>query len=250
MLAQRLSLQVFGIAADLAHRAAAIQRIAVGAFDPQRDLGVADVVHRELVVEQAHERAERAGRVIVLRLAQQQRRSPFEIAQVDVVAQCRAHRLALGIDQQHDFGLRVVPRRIGPHADVRAPADRRQHGRFGEDFRIRADRDLQILRPQALVYQRLLQCRGFGRSRHHRAHAAADPPLESAAHLGRRARIATGALFDHALHRRYRKGHARRLHALQVDGGEQADRAVDRQADSIERTDRLARRGIEGGGGD
>ena len=162
MLAQRLSLQVFGIAADLAHRAAAIQRIAVGALDPQRDFGSADVVHRELVVEQAHERAERAGRVIVLRLAQQQRGSPFEIAQVDVVAQCRAHRLALSIDQQHDFGLWVVPRRIGPHADVRAPAHRRQHGRFGEDFRIRADRDLQILRPQALVDQRLLQRRGFG----------------------------------------------------------------------------------------
>ena len=65
-----------------------------------------------------------------------------------------AHGLAIGIDQQHDLWLGIVPGGIGPDADFRHRADRRQHRRLGEHFRVRADGDFHILRPQAVLDQR------------------------------------------------------------------------------------------------
>ena len=50
----------------------------------------AHVVDAEALVEQADERADRARRVVVLGLAEQQRAAALEVAQVDVVAERRA----------------------------------------------------------------------------------------------------------------------------------------------------------------
>src|SRR3546814_6724159 len=77
------------------------------------------VVEGETVVEQADEGADRAGGVIVLRLRQQQRRAPLEIAQIDVVAEGRADDFAPRIDDQHHLRLGIVPGRIRPPADRR-----------------------------------------------------------------------------------------------------------------------------------
>ncbi len=123
MLAQRLADEFFGIAADLAHQAAASEDEAVLAFDLQLDHRVPDVVHRELVIEQTDERANRAGRIIVLGLAEQKRAAPFEIAQVHVVAERRAADFAVAVHCEHDFRLRIVPAGVRTDADVRAPSD-------------------------------------------------------------------------------------------------------------------------------
>ena len=71
-------------------RGRALQPEALRALDHERQLGLAQVVEREGGVEEADERAERGGGVVVLRLAEQQRRAALDVAQVDVVAERRA----------------------------------------------------------------------------------------------------------------------------------------------------------------
>src|SRR3546814_20933151 len=101
MLAHRLAEEVGGVAADFRHRVGAFEAIALGPFDQQFDGGFPYVVEGEAVVEQADEGADRAGGVIVLRLRQQQRRSPLELAQIDVVAEGRAVPYAPRLPLQH-----------------------------------------------------------------------------------------------------------------------------------------------------
>ena len=81
----------------------------------------AHVVDAEAAVEQAQERPDRAGRVVVLRLAEQQRAAALEVAQVDVVAQRRAPHGAAAVDEQHDLRLRVVPGRLRDGCRSRRP---------------------------------------------------------------------------------------------------------------------------------
>jgi hypothetical protein len=92
---EELAHELGGVAADCGLRRAACEREAVLAFDSEVDFGAAHVVEREGCVEQPQERAARAVRVLVLGLAQQQRRAALEIAQVDVVAERRADDRAL-----------------------------------------------------------------------------------------------------------------------------------------------------------
>jgi hypothetical protein len=80
----------------------------------------AHLVQAEAGVEQADEGADRAGGVVVLGLAQQQRAAALDVAQVDVVAQAGADDVAAAVDGQHHLGLGVVPGRVGADADVRA----------------------------------------------------------------------------------------------------------------------------------
>ena len=77
--------------------------------DDQLDDRAPDVAHRKLVVEQPNERADRAGCIIVLGLAEQQRAAPFEVAQVHVVAERRTADFAVAVHCKHDFRLRIVP---------------------------------------------------------------------------------------------------------------------------------------------
>ena len=126
MLADRLADQIHGIAADLRTSSfAPSRRKPSGPSISSSTTRRAHVVEREAVVEQADERADRAGGVVVLGLAEQQRAAAFEVAQVDVVAERRADGLRRGCStDQHDFGLGIVPGRIRAHADLGAPADR------------------------------------------------------------------------------------------------------------------------------
>ena len=94
VLAHGVAHQVGRIAADLRQIARAAQAELVGAGDLELDLGLAHVVEREGRVEQAHERADRAGGVVVLGDAQQQRAAALHVAQIDVVAERGADDLA------------------------------------------------------------------------------------------------------------------------------------------------------------
>ena len=68
--------QIARVAADLAHRACAFERESVLALDVQREVALAHVVEGEVVVEEPDERPDRAGGVVVLRLAEEQRQRP------------------------------------------------------------------------------------------------------------------------------------------------------------------------------
>jgi hypothetical protein len=91
-----------------------------------------------------------AGGVVVLGLAEQQRRAALDVAQVDVVAERRADDAPSGTPQHH-FRLGVVPVRAGVQPGVRAGADGGHRRALGEDLGVRADADLEILAPRALL---------------------------------------------------------------------------------------------------
>src|SRR6185437_10185455 len=78
VLAHRLPHQFFGVPADLAHSALAIETETIAARDLEFDDCGAHVIHREAVVEQPHERPDRARRIIVLGFAQEQGASALE----------------------------------------------------------------------------------------------------------------------------------------------------------------------------
>ena len=101
-------------------------------------------------VEEANQRPDRARRVVVLGLAEQQRAATLEVAQVDVVAQRRAERAAAAVDREHDLGLGVVPGRARVDAHVGAQPHGRHRRRLGEDLGVGSDAHLQVLRPGAL----------------------------------------------------------------------------------------------------
>src|SRR4051812_32561765 len=72
--------EVLWVAADLGDGRRTLQAEAVRSLDNQRDRGAANVVERECVVEKAQQWTDRAGGVVVLGLAQQQRRTALEVA--------------------------------------------------------------------------------------------------------------------------------------------------------------------------
>ncbi len=143
--------EVGRVAADLAHRRAALHAEAVGALDRHRELRRPHVVEAEAVVEEPDERPDGAGGVVVLGLAEQERRAPLDVAQVHVVAEARAPDPPAAVDRQHHLRLGVVPLRHRMQADRRAPADRRHRLALGEDLGVRPDAHLEILAPQPLA---------------------------------------------------------------------------------------------------
>src|SRR5579863_1684534 len=155
--------QLGGVAADLAHRAFAAQHEAIVPFDREVDGGRPHVIEGEAPVEQADERPDRGGAVVVLGLTQEKRAPPLEIAQIDVVAERRTHDRAAAVRHQRHFGLGIVPARGGMKADFGTGADRRHRLRLGEDLGVGADADFEVLRPETALYQRLLEALGcFG----------------------------------------------------------------------------------------
>src|SRR5262249_21683676 len=133
------------IAADERHRAFTGEPEALLAQDLETHHGAAHIIESETAIEEANERSDRARRVVVLGLAEQQGAAPLEIAQVDVVAEARTEDAAAAIAGQYDLGLRIVPRGVGAHADPVAPSDRGQWRRLRENFSVRTDRHFEIL---------------------------------------------------------------------------------------------------------
>ena len=68
-----------------------------------------DIGHGEMIVQQADERAEAGGRVIVLGASKQQGAAPLEIPQVHVIPEGGTHDLAVWPADQNDFWLGIVP---------------------------------------------------------------------------------------------------------------------------------------------
>src|SRR6516225_3673949 len=113
------------IAADLRHRARAVEDEPVGSVNTHRELAEAHVVNAEMRVEEANERSDRAGGVVVLCLAEKQRAAPFEVAKVHVVAKGRAGGAPAAVDDEDDLRLGIVPFGLRMQADIAADADRR-----------------------------------------------------------------------------------------------------------------------------
>ena len=122
----------------------------------------------------------------------------------------------LRVHHQHHLRLGIVPGRDRVQPRLHAVPDRRHRLRLGEDLRIRADADLQVLRPGALLDQHALELGRLRAARHQLADIAAEAGLHAVADrlglLGRAARL----LLDHALQHGQRKGDAGGLDRLQV----------------------------------
>lgn len=130
-------------------------------------------------------------------------------------------------------------------ADIRTPADRGEHRRLGEDFGIRPDADLEILRPHALVDQCLLDLGRLRRTGLQIGEAAADQRADTLADRGGAFRIAGRLLLDDALDHRLRKGNAAGLDCLQVDGRNEIGTRLIRSSGTVggdvrQRANRLA----------
>ena len=110
---------------------------------------------------------------------------------------------------------------IGMQARLHAVADGRHRLRLGEDLRVRADADLQVLRPGALLDQHALELGGLLAAGHQLGEIAAELGLHAGAdRLGLLWR-APRLLLDHPLQHREGKRHPRRLDGLQVDRRQQ-----------------------------
>ncbi len=175
----------------------------------------------KLVVEDADEGADGGGGVVVLGFAEQQGRAALDIAQVDVIAEADAFDLALAVDGQHHLGFGVVPFRDRVQADGGAVADR-GHGRgLGEDLGIRADADLEILRPQVFGLEQAFDLGRLGRAGFQVAQAVADGGGDALADGVGAGGVAGGAFLDHPFDHRAGEGDAAGLDRLKVGGGEE-----------------------------
>ncbi len=140
---------------------------------------------------------------------------------------------AAAVDGQHHFGLGVVPFGLRVDADGGAGPDAGQHGRFGEDFRVRPDPDFQVLRPHALFDQELLQAHSFGRAGADGAQVVADGGLDDLAHALGLDGVAGGLLFDHAFDHAGGKGYAGSLDHLQISRRQQEGACRFRRAGAV-----------------
>ena len=118
------------------------------ALDGQPHLGAAHVVEREALVEQADERADRGAALLSLALPSSSAERPSTSRRLTSLPSVAPTIAPLEVDDQHDLGLGIVPGRDRMNADLGAVADRRHRRRLGEDLGVRADADLEILRPQ------------------------------------------------------------------------------------------------------
>ena len=189
----------------------------------------AHVVHGELLVEQADERADRARRVVVLGLAEQQRAAAFEIAEIDVVAERRADDPAGAGHGQHHLRLGIVPLGLRVNADLRAGADRGERRTFREDLGVRTDADLEVLRPYALPDQQALQPHRVRRAGADVVQAVADHRQNRRPQPFGLRRVAPRLFLDHPFEQAGHERHAARLDRLKVARSEQPRRALHRE---------------------
>ena len=135
------------------------------------------------------------------------------------------------------------------HADVRAGAHGGHRLRLREQFRVRAQSDLEIRRPEIAGAQMLLELSGF------RASGAdlGDAGPEDSGHLGPcglgPGRIPLGVLLNHAFQHAPDEGHAGGLDRLEVDRRQQSGPVIiagrGRGEAVLEVGDTLARRGAQ-----
>src|SRR3982751_2494271 len=90
--------QLERIAADLRHRALRIEREPIRTFDAERHVALADIVEAKMLIEQPNEGSNRARRVVVLRFAEKQRASSFEVAKIHVIPERGADDAGRAVD--------------------------------------------------------------------------------------------------------------------------------------------------------
>ena len=143
----------------------------------------------------------------------------------------------------------------GMHAGIHRGADRGHRLRLGEDLRVGADADLEILAPGALLDQHLLQARGLGRAGLQPRQVVADQPGHLGADRGGGGQVAARAFLDDAFQHGNREGDAGGLDRLQIDRREQPGLACDRGSGRRvgeqvrQAAERFALRGPHTGGG-
>ena len=172
----------------------------------------------KLVVEQPDERPDRAGRVVVLGLAEQQRPAALDVAQVDVVAERRADDPAARVDRSTTSGSGLFQIESGAHADRRAGPTEESTGDLVKTSASGPIADLEVLRPPPVLDQRALERGGLRRSRARSRGSAADRAPSSPADRGARRPVAARALLDHPFDRRDRERHAAGLDACRSTG--------------------------------
>ena len=87
------------------------------AFYQQSYFGAPYIIERERAIEQADEWSDRGRSIVILRLAEKQCGSPFDIAQIDVVAERRSDNEAARINYQDDLWFGIIPSRGREHAN-------------------------------------------------------------------------------------------------------------------------------------
>src|SRR5450830_1053534 len=214
--ADSLGHEIQRVTADQGHGTAAFKRKAVVALDLQIHDAVAHVIERKRFIEQTNKRADRTGRIIVLGLAQQQCAAAFEITQIDVIAQGDAMHLAPAVHRQHNFRLGIVPFRLAMNSDFAAAAHCGQNRCLRENLRIRADTDLQVLRPHTLLDQHSFKAHRFWRARLDCPQVIAYYVVHQATNTFSFGSIASGLLLDYPLNHAGRERHPGRLDDLQI----------------------------------
>ena len=109
--------------------------------------------------------------------------------------------------------------------DVLRPRPCRTWG-FREYFRVGSDADLQVLRPQSLGDEHVLDLHGRGRAGHQVAERTPEGVDELLPHRGRARGVALGAFLDHPLEQAPHECHAGGLDDLEVDRGKQVQCGV------------------------
>ena len=155
--ADHLGDEITRVPADPIHVGRVVEAKAVRPDDAEADSRLAHRIEREGRIEEAQKWPDSAARIVVFGLGQQQRRTAFDVAQVDVVTQGSADDAAVGGHREHHFRLRIVPGRHRVKSGIHPGADGGHRLRLGEDFRIRPDADLEILAPHVLCDQRFLE---------------------------------------------------------------------------------------------
>lgn len=107
------------------------------------------------------------------------------------------------------------------NADGRAGAHRGHGLRLGEDLRVGADADFEILRPQPVTHEHDFRVGCGLRARFQAAQTAAKGAGELLAQSGCRVRVALGPLFDDAFDQAVGESYAGGLDRLKIAGRQQ-----------------------------
>jgi hypothetical protein len=151
----------------------------------------------------------------LLSLALPKQSAPFDVAQVDVVAQEAPSTWRL-LTARTISGSGLFQADDGSKPTC-APQPTGRHGlRLGEHFRIGTDAHFHVLRPGATLLQLLLQALRRLRAGTQGRQIAAQSILQRAAQAGGTRRVAARLLLDHALEQADGERHAAGLDRLQI----------------------------------
>ncbi len=209
--------QRFWCSRNLRHIGVSIKHETILALDAHAQFRSLDRFNGEIPVKQANERSDRSGGIVVLRLAEQQGRTTFDVPQIDIVSERCADDAPGTRNDEYDLRLRIVPARNRVQSDICAKTHRRHWLALGEDFRIRPDAHFQILAPDTASDQRFLHLHRGGRSGHDLGEVRTDEFENIVSQRIGLGLVAFCLFLDDAFQQRCNEGDTRRLYGLQID---------------------------------